>query len=360
MIITRTPYRISFFGGGTDYPAWFREHGGAVLATTINHYCYIHYRRLPPFFSHKSRIVWSRVEMVGDHGDIAHPSVKAVLNTFNIRQGVEIHHNGDLPARSGLGSSSAFTVGLLHAVHAMQGQLVTKRALAEEAIHIEQDVLAENVGVQDQIQTSFGGLNRIDIGRDGNFEVRPVPIPMARLHELEQHLLLVYTGVSRTASSVASAQVAAIPQRTRQMERIAGLVDEAFSLLCGSGSLEPFGKLLHEGWQLKKSLATAIAPAFVDEIYDAAMGAGATGGKLLGAGGGGFMLFFVEPGRHQAVLDALHRLLIVPFEFERQGTHVVFYEPDSAARPFLRTDREFVRYGFEGDPSSSKSGKKPG
>jgi D-glycero-alpha-D-manno-heptose-7-phosphate kinase len=347
MIITRTPYRISFFGGGTDYPGWFKQHGGAVLATTINRYCYIHLRLLPPFFPHKSRIVWSRIELVDDNSEIVHPAIKAILETVQIRQGVDIHHNGDLPARSGLGSSSAFTVGLLHAIHAMQGRMVSKRALAEEAIHIEQDVLNETVGVQDQIQTAFGGLNRIDIGKDGNFNVQPVAIPPGRVRELEERLLLVYTGVSRTASTVASAQVMAIPNRMQQLAEMAALVDEAIGVLSGPGELKEFGKLLHESWRLKKSLASAISPVFVDEIYDAATGAGAVGGKLLGAGGGGFMLFFVEPSVRQSVLNALHRLLIVPFEFERQGTHVAFYEPDSAMRPYLRSDHEFVRYGFE-------------
>jgi len=347
MIITRTPYRISFFGGGTDYPAWFHEHGGAVLATTINRYCYIHCRPLPPFFRHKSRIVWSQVELVDNHAEIVHPSVNAVLKTLKVSQGVEIHHTGDLPARSGLGSSSAFTVGLLHAVHAMNGELTSKRELASEAIHIEQDVLNENVGVQDQIQTAFGGLNRIEIGRDGHFDVRPLVIPDDRLQALEESLLLVYTGVSRTASSVASAQVAAIPQRTRQLETMARMVDEAIGVLSGSAPLRDFGRLLHEGWQYKKSLTASIAPAFVDEIYATAMAAGADGGKLLGAGGGGFMLFFVDPGRRQAVLDALERLLVVPFAFERQGTHIVFYEPDSAIRPYLAAPHDFVRYGLD-------------
>jgi D-glycero-alpha-D-manno-heptose-7-phosphate kinase len=353
MIITRTPYRVSFFGGGTDYPTWFREHGGAVLATTINRYCYIHCRVLPPFFEHKSRIVWSQIETVGDHAEIVHPSIRAVLQTFQIRQGVEIHHHGDLPARSGLGSSSAFTVGLLHAIHAMQGRLVSKKVLAEEAIHIEQEVLQESVGVQDQIETAFGGFNRIEIARDGQFEVRPISIHADRLRALEERLLLLYTGVSRTASSIASAQVAAIPKRTVELGRLVKLVDEAVNVLSGTGDLRDFGRLLHEGWQIKKSLTDKIAPAFVDEIYDTAIAAGADGGKLLGAGGGGFMLFAVDPARRQRVLQALERLLVVPFEFERQGTQVVFYEPEGSSRTKWAADREFVRYGLDGskDPS---------
>jgi D-glycero-alpha-D-manno-heptose-7-phosphate kinase len=347
MIITRTPYRISFFGGGTDYPGWFRDHGGAVLATTINRYCYIHCRSLPPFFDHKSRIVWSRIETVMEHSKIAHPSIRAVLETFQIRQGMEIHHHGDLPARSGLGSSSAFTVGLLNAIHGMQGRLVGKHVLAQEAIYVEQEVLQENVGVQDQIQTAYGGFNRVVIARNGSFDVHPVALSVDRLKDLEERLLLFYTGVSRTASSIASAQVAAIPDRTRELTKLASLVDLGAATLCSSGDLRDFGRLLHEGWCIKKSLTEQIAPPFIEEIYDAAVAAGAAGGKLLGAGGGGFMLFYVEPSHRTAVLRALERLLVVPFEFERQGTHVVFYEPDKDLGSRSMSHREFVRYGLE-------------
>jgi len=350
MIITRTPYRISFFGGGTDYPGWFRQHGGAVLATTINRYCYIHCRLLPPFFEHKSRIVWSRIESVANHSDIAHPSIRAVLQTLQINQGVEIHHNGDLPARSGLGSSSAFTVGLLHAVHSMQGRLVGKRELAKEAIYIEQEVLKENVGVQDQIQTAHGGLNRIEIGRGGEFDVRPISISSERMRQLESRLLLFYTGVARNSSSIAAAQVAAIPDRETELMQLGKLVDEAIGILSGPGELREFGRLLNEGWQIKRSLTDKIAPPFIDEIYNAATSAGADGGKLLGAGGGGFMLFFVEPSRRQAVLEALRRLLLVPFECERQGTHVVFYEPDGFSSSAIAQDHDYLRYGL-GDTS---------
>src|SRR6185369_7926618 len=200
MIITRTPLRISFFGGGTDYPPWFRENGGAVLATTIDKYTYLHCRYLPPFFDFKSRIVWSKIEQVQAPSEIAHPAIRGVLEWLKITEGVEIHHHGDLPARTGLGSSSAFTVGLLHALHALRGELVSKRTLAEQAIFVEQQVLQENVGVQDQIESAFGGLNRIDIRPDGSFEVAPLVVPGNRLADLQKHLLLLYTGLSRTAS----------------------------------------------------------------------------------------------------------------------------------------------------------------
>lgn len=346
MIISRTPYRISFFGGGTDYPAWFQEYGGAVLATTINRYCYITCRLLPPFFEHKSRIVWSQIERVMSHDEIAHPVIRAALNMLDIDTGVEIHHDGDLPARSGLGSSSAFTVGILHALHALRGEMATKRMLAVQAIHVEQELLRESVGVQDQIQTAFGGLNRIDIDPDGGFEVRPVILPEARLKELQGHLLLFYTGVARHASVVAADKIASIPSKHGELTAMRRMVDEAVGILAGDGSLLDFGRLLHEAWEIKRSLSAKVAPAFVNEIYAQARAAGAVGGKLLGAGGGGFMLFFVPPGRRQAVLDALRHLLVVPIAFERSGTQLIFYEPDQYSRTApSRTD--FQRFGID-------------
>jgi len=328
MIITRTPLRVSFFGGGTDYPAWFREHGGAVLATTIDKYLYLHCRYLPPFFDFHSRIVWSHIEAVQKHGEIAHPAIRGVLEWMKIDDGVEIHHHGDLPARTGLGSSSSFTVGLLHALHALRGELVSKRTLAEQAIYVEQQVLHENVGVQDQIQSAFGGFNRIDIRPDGSFEVAPLVVPGNRLADLQKHLLLLYTGLSRHASEIAAEQVSSMPQKTTELRAIRDMVDQGQAILAGKGSLQDFGHLLHEGWVLKRTLSSKIAPAFVNEVYDSALKAGATGGKLLGAGGGGFMLLFVEPERRAVVVRALHKLLVVPFQFERGGTQLVLYEAE--------------------------------
>jgi D-glycero-alpha-D-manno-heptose-7-phosphate kinase len=328
MIITRTPLRISFFGGGTDYPAWFQEHGGAVLSTTIDKYLYLHCRYLPPFFDFHSRIVWSRIEAVQKHSEIVHPAIRGVLEWMKIDEGVEIHHHGDLPARTGLGSSSAFTVGLLHALHALRGELVSKRTLAEQAIFVEQKVLRENVGVQDQIESAFGGLNRIDIRQDGSFEVAPVVVPGNRLAELQQHLLLIYTGLSRTASEIAAEQVSTMHQKETELKAMRSMVDQGQSILVGKGSLLEFGRLLHEGWELKRTLSSKIAPAVINEVYDLARNAGATGGKLLGAGGGGFMLLFVEPERRAAVVRALGKLLVVPFQFERAGTQIVLYEAD--------------------------------
>ncbi|PWT88027.1 MAG: kinase [Proteobacteria bacterium] len=328
MIITRTPLRVSFFGGGTDYPAWFEEHGGAVLSTTIDKYLYLHCRYLPPFFDYRSRIVWSRIEAVQNHSEIAHPAIRGVLEWMKISQGVEIHHHGDLPARTGLGSSSAFTVGLLHALHALRGELVSKRMLAEQAIFVEQQVLRENVGVQDQIESAFGGLNRIDIRPDGSFEVAPLVVPGNRLAELQKHLLLVYTGLSRTASEIAAEQVASTKQRVVELKAIRAMVEEGQRILAGKGSLVEFGRLLHEGWELKRTLSSKIAPALINEVYARACKAGATGGKLLGAGGGGFMLLFVEPERRTAVVRALEKFLVVPFQFERAGSQIVLYEAD--------------------------------
>lgn len=327
MIITRTPLRVSFFGGGTDYPAWFRENGGAVLATTIDKYLYLHCRYLPPFFDFKSRIVWSKIEQVQQPGEIAHPAIRGVLEWMKIEEGVEIHHHGDLPARTGLGSSSSFSVGLLHALHALRGELVSKRKLAEEAIFVEQQVLQENVGVQDQIQSAFGGLNRIDIRTDGSFEVMPLVVRAERLVGLQKHLLLLYTGLSRTASEIAAEQVATVGAKTAELKAMREMVDQGEKILVGTGDLREFGRLLDESWKLKRSLSSKIAPTFVNEIYDTARQAGADGGKLLGAGGGGFMLIFVTPDKRASVLKSLQKLLPVPFQFERGGTQIVLYEP---------------------------------
>lgn len=326
MIISRTPYRISFFGGGTDYHSWYQTHGAAVLSSTINHYCYLQCRILPPFFEHKSRIVWSRIEEVIEHSEIHHPAVKAILSYLQINQGVEVLHQGDLPARSGLGSSSAFTVGLLHAMYALRGMISSKRELACEAIHIERDILKENVGVQDQIATAYGGLNKVIIGADGNFEVRPLVLTYARSCELHDHLLLFFTGVSRIASEVAADKIKAIPQKAEELHRMRKMVDEAENILCTGKDINLFGELLHETWMLKRKISSKIAPAFIDEIYARARRAGAIGGKLLGAGGGGFMLFFVKPEDKPKVCDALKDILLVPFDFEASGSQIIFYD----------------------------------
>lgn len=325
MIISRTPYRISFFGGGTDYHSWYQQHGAAVLASSINHYCYLQCRLLPPFFNHKSRIVWSKIEEVIEHKDIAHPAVRAILEYLKITQGVEITHQGDLPARSGLGSSSAFTVGLLNAMYALMGMISSKRELACEAIHIERDILKENVGVQDQIETAFGGLNKIIIHPNGHFDVTPVIASTARIHELQDHLLLFFTGVSRTASDIAGEKIQSIPQKKSQLSEMYKMVDIAEEILTSNKDIRLFGELLHESWMLKRQLTSKVSPEFIDKIYDKARAAGAIGGKLLGAGGGGFMLFFVDPENKQKVCAALQDLLLVPFDFEMNGSQIILY-----------------------------------
>ena len=342
MIITSTPYRISFFGGGTDYPVWFQEHGGAVLATTINRYCYLTCRLLPPFFDYRHRIVWSQVETVNNVDEIAHPAVREAIRYLDVQQGLEIHHDGDLPARSGLGSSSSFSVGILHALHALQGRIVTKGELARQAIHLEQNLLKEDVGIQDQILTAYGGLNVVEIDQDSAYRVNPVPMDPLRKELFQHHLIMVYTGISRSASAIAKKQIESIPGKSEVMKDIQGMVSEAVKILSGTGDLNDFGHLLHASWQLKKSINEKITTTVVDDMYEAAIRAGAIGGKLLGAGGGGFMIFFAEPGMHQRILDALDDFLLVPFELENAGSHIAFYEPKHYSQ-YALTNRHFVR-----------------
>lgn len=329
MIITRTPFRISFFGGGTDYPAWYLKHGGAVLATTIDKYCYITCRHLPPFFSHKHRIVYSRIETVKDEDEIQHPAVKAVLKWMNQKEGLEIHHDGDLPARSGLGSSSSFTVGLLHALKGLRGQMVSKEELAREAIHIEQNVIGENVGSQDQVSAAFGGFNRIEFHLNGSFDVAPVILPQGRREELRDHLMLCFTGFSRTASEIAKSKIDNFSRREKELKLMRSFVDHAIAILQDDREpIESFGRLLYENWQYKRSLSERVSNLNIDRIYSAAMEAGAIGGKLLGAGGGGFLLLFAKPEKQAAIRERLGDLIHVPFNFEDSGSRVVLYQPN--------------------------------
>ena len=341
MIISRTPFRVSFFGGGTDYGPWFREYGGAVLSTTINRYCYLSCRHLPPFFEYRNRIVWSKNETVNTHDEIEHPVVREVLKMFDL-QGVEIHHDGDLPSRAGLGSSSSFAVGIVNALNGLMGKISTKDELARAAIYIEQDLLRENVGVQDQIAAAYGGFNKIEIDKDGEFRVIPMTLTTQRKEELESNLLLLYTGTSRIASNIAEEKIKAIPNKKDVLHRMREMVDEAIDILNGERDIDQFGRLLDEAWQQKRSLTSRIAPAFVDDIYSTAIKAGALGGKLLGAGGGGFMLFYVPLEKRSAVLSALDQLLMVPIQFENGGSQIIFYERDSygkyslSGKPFFR------------------------
>jgi D-glycero-alpha-D-manno-heptose-7-phosphate kinase len=343
MVITRTPLRISFFGGGTDYPVWYRENGGSVLATTIDKCCYITCRWLPPFFDYHSRVSYSKVENVSANSEIWHPSVRGCLQFLGIEEGVEIHHIADLPARTGLGTSSAFTVGLLLGLYALRNEMRDKQALATDAIQVEQELLREAVGAQDQASAAYGGFNRINFLQDGSLDVRRILAAPARLAELEQHLALYFTGFSRTASEVATEQVKVTPSRNRELRAMLEMVDEAEKIVMDANRpLAEFGRLLHEGWQLKRSLTNRITTPEIDEIYEAGRAAGALGGKLLGAGGGGFMLFYVPPERREELRARLKKLLCVPFSFSQKGSQVVVYEPEATYDKSLSAARSFV------------------
>lgn len=326
MIISRTPFRISFFGGGTDYPVHYKKHGGAVLATSINKYCYITCRYLPPFFEHKNRIVYSKVEHTQNFSEIQHPSARECLKFMKIDRGIEIHHDGDIPARAGLGTSSSFTVGLLNALYALKGKIVTKRQLALDAIHIEQNMIKENVGSQDQITAAFGGFNKIEFDGDQEFRVQPITMHKEKIQLLQDHMMLFFTGLSRTASDVAEAQIQKTPEKKNELKRMAEMVDEAVNILNENDTdLTTFGKLLQESWEIKRNLTDRISTDEIDKIYKAAIEAGALGGKLLGAGGGGFILFFVEPEKQKNVRNKLKNLLYVPFKFENLGSQIIYY-----------------------------------
>jgi D-glycero-alpha-D-manno-heptose-7-phosphate kinase len=343
MIITSTPLRISFFGGGTDYPVWYRQYGGSVLSTTIDKCCYITCRRLPPFFEYHSRISYSKIENVDRNDAIQHPSVRACLQFVGMDEGVEIHHVADLPARSGLGTSSAFTVGLLLGLYALKNQMRDKRALAAEAIHVEQELLREAVGAQDQVSAAYGGFNRINFDTDGSIEVRRMLASPNRLAELEQHLALYFTGFSRFASEIAQEQLKMTPHKKQELDTMLQLVDEAEAIIASPDRpLNEFGRLLHESWKIKRTLTQKISNASIDEIYDAGLSAGALGGKLLGAGGGGFMLFFVPPERRQALRIRLKKLLCVPFAFSNKGSHLVVYEPEGEYDKSLASERNSI------------------
>lgn len=333
MIITRTPFRVSLFGGGTDFPQYYRKHGGAVLGFALNKYCWISLRYLPPFFEHRHRIVYTRVETVGSVDEIQHPAVRAVLDTWT-GPGLEIHHDGDLPARSGLGSSSSFTVGLINALAALEGRLRTKRGLANEAIRIEQDIIGEAVGSQDQIWAAYGGFNQIEFDGDG-FQVTPLIVPAGRTEELLDHLLLFFTGFQRLATEIEAVKIAHMDDNTEILHHMREQVGNAYQILVYPTphfDVRDIGTLLHEAWNLKKQLAGPVSGPTIESIYQAARAAGALGGKLLGAGGGGFFLFFVEPKFRAAVRAALSKLIEVSIGIDREGSRVVLYEPGGLTR----------------------------
>lgn len=330
MIITRTPFRISFFGGGTDYPLWFREHGGAVLGTTFNKYCYISCRYLPPFFDHRYRIAYSRIENAKLLDDIEHPAVRAVLQHLDFgHAGLEIHYDADLPARSGLGSSSSFTVGLLSALKALRGEYISGRALASLAIHVEQEVIGEAVGSQDQTFAACGGFNQINFHPNGSFDLVPVVAQQERMSALEDHLMLFFTGFSRFSTEIAESQMRHFAEKEASLHHMRAMVDEGLTILQDEHvDITKFGELLHDAWKHKRGLSSKVSTKAIDDIYIAARDAGAIGGKILGAGGGGFMLLFVEPSKQQRVRERLANLLHIPFKFEKEGSRVVLYQPD--------------------------------
>lgn len=361
MIISRTPFRISFFGGGTDYPAWYRSHGGRVLATAINKYCYITCRYLPPFFEHRFRVVYSKIEDRMSAHEIAHPAVREILQYLDVEQGVEIHHDGDLPARSGIGSSSSFAVGLLNAVYALKGAMHTRWDLAREAIHIEQNVLREAVGSQDQVIAAHGGLNQVEFLRNEEFIITPLTLSADRIHELNGHLMLFFTGISRIASQVAKTYVENLGAKEKVLHEMGAMVDEAMAILSDGGDIARFGRLLHEGWLAKRSLNSSISTSYVDQIYESARQAGALGGKLLGAGGGGFMLLFARPADHARIRERLGNLIHVPFKFDFSGSRIIFYEPgdDYAAEHKERALRTIEPFRDAGVAEMSLAAKQP-
>ncbi|MBI1810902.1 MAG: kinase [Nitrospirae bacterium] len=329
MIISKTPHRISFFGGGTDYPSWYLEHGGRVLGAAIDKYCYITCRELPPFFEHKHRIAYSKMETVTTADEIQHPSVRETLKYMKVQKGLEIHHDGDIPARSGMGSSSAFTVGLLKTLYALDGKVITKEELYKEAIHIEQNLIKENVGSQDQVWAACGGLNTIDFLQNGEIIVEPIIIKEKRLRSFESKFMLFFTGLSRNASVIAQEQIKNTRRNTKELFKMRELVDEAYKVLTSAkDDFADFGRLLNETWQLKRKLSSKITTRDIDGVYETAVKNGAVGGKLCGAGGGGFVVFYVEDENQERVKKALSNFLYVPFKFDFSGSEIMVYKPD--------------------------------
>lgn len=340
MIISRTPFRISLFGGGTDYPEWYLKNSGSVLATAIDKYCYISCRYLPPFFDHKIRLVYSIVENCKHRDEIKHPSVRETLRFLDINRGLEIHHDGDLPARSGMGSSSAFTVGLLHALYALKGIMPNKKQLALESIHIEQNMIKETVGSQDQVSAAYGMLNRIDFSTDGQILVKPLTLKKERIKELDEHLMLFYTGIIRTASDVAQSYVNKIEEKRGLLKEMQHMVDEGISILQNNSDICQIGGLLNYAWHSKRKLSTKVSNGKVDALYSLAKESGAIGGKITGAGGGGFLLLFVPPEKQIQVRDALGHLIHVPFRFDIHGSKIIFYDAEQKDYKQAEMDHE--------------------
>ena len=319
---------MSFFGGGTDMPSFFNEHGGAVISTTFDKYCYVNVRHMPPFHPYISELVHNRFERVNNIEEIEHPLIRECMRLHDIHE-IRLTYEGDLPARTGLGTSSTFAVGMLNAFCALKGKMMSKRQLAQEAIHVERDVLKEHGGWQDQVAAAYGGLNRIDF-RDGDFSVHPIVITPERKKELDDNLLLFYTGIQRFSSEIQADTFAKPVDKTQQLKDMLALVDEAESILCDKNiSLDEFGKLLDTTWNLKRGTGSKVSNGSIDELYAAGIKAGALGGKLLGAGGGGFLLFYCEKEKQDLLKKAMEQLMVVPFSFENEGTQILYYNPVS-------------------------------
>lgn len=323
MVITRAPYRISFFGGGTDFTAFYQQHGGAVLSTTIDHYCYLSARWMPPYLGARYSVLWSSLDRCERREDIRHPGVRGCLQYLGIDQPFELNHAGDLPARSGMGSSSAFTVAMLLALHTLRGEYVNKERLSSEAIAVEQVILQEAVGVQDQIAAANGGFNLVNIHQDGSYSVHPLSQATDSLKNLRSHLLLFFTGIVRNSTDIAKVQIENTHSKVDVLKQMMVYAGEAAAILSDGGPIRRFGELLHESWLLKRSMSDLVSNSVIDEAYDKARMAGAIGGKLLGAGGGGFLLIFADPQRHNDIRWALKPMVECPARFEKNGAQVV-------------------------------------
>lgn len=326
MIISKTPFRMSFFGGGTDMPAFFNEHGGAVISTTFDKYCYVNVRHLPPFMPYYSELVYSRIERVNHIDEIEHPAIREAMRMLDIHE-IRLTYEGDLPARTGLGTSSTFAVGMLHAFYALKGKYADKRKLAESAIILERERCKESGGWQDQIAAAYGGLNRIDFG-DNSFKVSPIIIHPDRKKLLNDNLMLFFTGISRFSSEIQKDTMSQQHDKTRQLKELLSLVNDAQTILEDKHSdMNDFGRLLDHTWKLKRDTGSKISNNEIDDLYQRGLKAGALGGKLLGAGGGGFLLFYVEKDKQQHVINELDELMHVPFELENEGSTIIHYNP---------------------------------
>ncbi len=333
MIISQTPVRISFFGGGSDFPEYFSQFGGAVLSTTIDKYCYLAVSYLSNFFDYRIKVSYSRTELAAALEEIEHPAARECLRHTGIKSQIELNYFSDLPARTGLGTSSSFVVGLLNSLYAYRGERVSSRRLAREAVYVERDLIKENVGFQDQYAAALGGFNSLEFKGGDEVRVEKVICPPERIRELSRNLLLFYTGIQRYSSEIQSKHISSIKHNQAVLGRMKEMAAAGRDILSGKSSLPGFGSLLDQAWQEKKSLGTGVSSEQIDSIYRAARAAGALGGKLLGAGGGGFLLFYVEPDRQEEVRRALSPLLEVPFQFENYGSQIIFYDPDKLGHP---------------------------